>query len=283
MKYLVLAILLAFSSSAFAQKEINPDFLDHLMKKDFHKEVVFLIDQTDISRFDQPLKDSLHFMRGWSLYAQKKLSRSAENLKKVSMQSNFYLKSHFFAAYNYFYLRKNNTAQHLLDSIKTDKININSIKHLEKAGGALLNRNFEKFREEFSQVDTSYYPITDESAKINQYATELVNHNTKSPLLAGIMSSVIPGSGKIYAGKTGEGISSFLTVGGLGLVTWENYRKKGAAHFKTILFGSLFSAFYIGNIYGTVFSVKLAEDEFQKMYDNKILFNIHVPLRNVFN
>jgi tetratricopeptide (TPR) repeat protein len=283
MKYFITAFLLMFGASVFSQDKINPNFLNHLMNKDYHKEVVFLVDKINFNNFNPSLKDSLHFMRGWSLYAQKQLSRSAKDLSKVGIKSPFYIKSHFFAAYNYFYIGENKKAQNLLKEIKTDKKNLNSLRYFEKAGGALLNRNFKKFRNEFSKVDTSYYPIADESGKLNQYATKLGNHKPKSPFLAGMMSAIIPGSGKIYAGKTGEGISSLITVTGLGLVTWENYNKKGPTNVKTLIFGSIFSAFYIGNIYGSVFSVKLAEDEFQKMYDNKILFNIHIPLRNVFN
>ncbi|MGM0496594.1 MAG: hypothetical protein ACQESJ_01625 [Bacteroidota bacterium] len=283
MKYLITTVLLLLGVSTYAQKNLNPEFLNHLMNSEDYREVVFLIDKADFNNFNESLKDSLHYMKGWSLYSQKKLSRSANELQKVSINSPFYLKSQFFAAYNTLYQGNEKKAMNILDTLHIDNKNLNSLRHFEKAGINLINRNFKKFNNEFAQVDTTYYPLADESIKINQYATDLKNHQVKSPVLAGFMSSIIPGSGRIYAGETGEGISSFLTIGGLGLATWENYNKKGPKHFKTLFFGTIFTAFYIGNIYGTVFSVKIAEDEFQKEYDNKILFNLHIPLRNVFN
>ena len=283
MKYLISAILFLLGVSTFAQKRINPDFLNHLMNTEHYREVVYLIDKADFNNLDKNLIDSLNYMKGWSLYSQKKLSRSANVLQKVSMSSPFYLKSHFFSAYNFLYQGNNKAAFNILDTLYIDNTKLNSLRHFEKAGINLMNRNYKKFNKEFAKVDTTYYPLAEESVKINQYATDLKNHQKKSPVLAGFMSSIIPGSGRIYAGETGEGISSLLTVGGLGFVTWENYNKKGPRHFKTLFFGTIFTAFYIGNIYGTVFSVKIAEDEFQKEYDNKILFNLHIPLRNVFN
>jgi hypothetical protein len=217
------------------------------------------------------------------LYSIKKLDRSAKVLQKVTPSSEFYTKARFFAGYNLMHLRKYDQSNQTFNSINTNNKTHQSLLHFEKAGLALMQRDYEGFRENFQKVDTSYYAIAEESKKLNQYAFDLSHHNRKSPLLASIMSAIIPGSGKIYAGKTGEGISSLLTAGGLGFVTWENYNKKGLKNFKTIFFGALFTTFYIGNIYGTVFSVKIGEQEFQNEYDHKILFNLHVPLRNVFN
>jgi TM2 domain-containing membrane protein YozV len=108
------------------------------------------------------------------------------------------------------------------------------------------------------------------------------SHRPKSPVLAGIMSGIIPGSGKIYAGKTGAGIASFIGTAGFGFIAWENYRKLGISHAKTIIFGSIFAFNYVSNIYGSVISVKLIENEYKNAVHNQILFQLHVPLRNFF-
>jgi hypothetical protein len=96
------------------------------------------------------------------------------------------------------------------------------------------------------------------------------------------MSAIIPGSGKLYAGKTGEGIATMIATTGLGLITWENLRKLGFNHAKTIVFGTFFAATYISNIYGSVISVKIIENEYQDVIHNQILFQLHIPLRNFF-
>jgi outer membrane protein assembly factor BamD (BamD/ComL family)/TM2 domain-containing membrane protein YozV len=70
----------------------------------------------------------------------------------------------------------------------------------------------------------------------------------KSPILAGIMSAVIPGSGHLYAGHYGDGITSlFLNglfiAGTVVAVKQENYAVAGIA-------GLIGMPFYLGNIYG---------------------------------
>ena len=61
--------------------------------------------------------------------------------------------------------------------------------------------------------------INQQIAILNKICDEQVKYRPKSPVLAGIMSGIIPGSGKIYAGKTGEGIASIITNAGLGLIS----------------------------------------------------------------
>jgi TM2 domain-containing membrane protein YozV len=102
-------------------------------------------------------------------------------------------------------------------------------------------------------------------------------------LIAGLFSGIIPGSGKFYSGKKGEAISAFIATTGLGLVTWENYRKSGFNSFKTIAFGTAFAFSYVANIYGSVISINVLETEFRNNVKNSILFNLHIPLRNSFD
>ncbi|MEO6916521.1 MAG: hypothetical protein ABI151_13580, partial [Chitinophagaceae bacterium] len=100
---------------------------------------------------------------------------------------------------------------------------------------------------------------------------------------AGVYSAILPGAGKFYAGKKKQGIAAFLPILSLGVVTYESYRKSGIKSARTLAFGSLFSLFYVGNIWGSVLSVKIKEKEFYREYDNKILFDLHIPLRNLYN
>jgi tetratricopeptide (TPR) repeat protein len=78
----------------------------------------------------------------------------------------------------------------------------------------------------------------------NQY------QSTKSPLLAGTLSALVPGSGHIYAGRYGDGITSLLLnglfiAGTVVAIQQENYAVAGVT-------GLIGLPFYIGNIYGGV-------------------------------
>jgi len=283
MKYWLTTFFVIGMIAGFGQKTPDAGFIEHLINREYYKEVVHLLDEAEYKNVSPGLQDSLNYMKGWSLYSLKELKRSAQTLSRVSPPSPFYHKSRFFAAYNHVHLANYTLALGALDNIKTTNENLQNLRHFEKSGISLLQRNYKTFKQQFQKVDTSYYPIAQASENMKQYAHTLKTHNKKSPWVAGMMSALVPGSGKIYAGKTGQGISSFLTVGGMGFVTWENYRKNGWKDFKTLFFATVFSAFYVGNIHGTVMTVKITENEFQKEYDNKILFHLHIPLRNVFN
>jgi tetratricopeptide (TPR) repeat protein len=94
----------------------------------------------------------------------------------------------------------------------------------------------------------------------------------KSPVLAGVMSAILPGSGYIYAEHYGDGITAFL-INGLfiaGTVTsihQENYAVAG-------IVGGVGVPFYLGNIYGSANAVK----KWNLAVRNKIIQKIHSTL-----
>ncbi len=73
----------------------------------------------------------------------------------------------------------------------------------------------------------------------------------RSPLLAGILSAVIPGAGQWYAGLPGNGIFTFLVISALGGGTWYLYSRNSSFFPLTL---TLTILFYAGNIYGAVTS-----------------------------
>ena len=105
----------------------------------------------------------------------------------------------------------------------------------------------------------------------------------KSPWVAGIMSVVIPGSGKIYAGKTGQGIITFIQNLALGLQAYEAYRRDGWKSPRFLVYGGLFTFFYVGNIWGSALTVHVRRQEFNDKVNEQILFNMQIPIRTVFN
>lgn len=95
------------------------------------------------------------------------------------------------------------------------------------------------------------YPA-DDGAKPVRDAITLLDQNReparKSPLAAGILSAVVPGSGHVYAGHYGDGITSFFLnglfiAGTVMSVKQENYAVAG-------IVGTIGLPFYIGSIYG---------------------------------
>jgi TolA-binding protein/TM2 domain-containing membrane protein YozV len=95
------------------------------------------------------------------------------------------------------------------------------------------------------------YPDDPRSGKVRDALTLLSADEPsprKSPLLAGILSAIVPGSGHAYAGHYGDGATAFLLnglfiTGAVVAIQQENYAVAGTV-------GLIGLPFYLGNIYG---------------------------------
>jgi hypothetical protein len=280
MKYFTFFTMGLLCAVSYGQ-QFNPRFIEYLSAKGYHEEVIFLT--SDEQLLSTQAKDSILYFRGWSFYNLKQLENSSLSLDQVSDSSPFYFKSKFFSIYNQIHLGNYNHAKSSLSDLDNTPALYQNLKFFQLSAVSLLEKDFNSFRDQINRVDTNYFAFRTERSLFEEYAKILAEHRKKSPVLAGLMSAIVPGSGKMYAGKTSQGISSFIATAGLGLVTFENYRKLGLTNYKTIFFGTAFTVFYIANIYGAVFSVKIAETEFQNEYRNKIVYHLHIPLRTIFN
>lgn len=83
----------------------------------------------------------------------------------------------------------------------------------------------------------------------------------KNPFVSGMLSGVIPGSGKFYCDRPMDGIHSLITVGITGWQAYEGFKEDGAHSVKGWIFGVLGGAFYLGNIYGSVVAADIYNQE----------------------
>lgn len=100
----------------------------------------------------------------------------------------------------------------------------------------------------------------------------------KSPLLAGILSAIVPGSGKIYTGNISDGIISFTVSALLGYLVYTNFTHKH--YFRGWLFTGLGIFFNAGNIYGSVASAQLFNAKVNFNFTNGL--NIYLDKKNYF-
>ncbi len=281
MKYILLAVFIVTVHAGFAQHKSELPFIEHLINKGYFSEVVnFTARDSLIYGLDQ--QDSLNYYKGWAQYSLKNLDQSTISLLKVDTASAFYSKSRFFAGYNQTFLKNYTEAREILGQLNVRDEATTSLVHFELSGIDMLQGNWSEAKDQLQKVNPNISTINQQVAALSLINKNRETHRTKSPFLAGVMSSIIPGSGKIYAGKTGEGIASMIATTGFGLITWENYRKLGISHAKTIFFGCIFAANYVSNIYGSIISVRIIENEYKDATQNQILFQLHIPLRNFF-
>jgi TM2 domain-containing membrane protein YozV len=82
-----------------------------------------------------------------------------------------------------------------------------------------------------------------------------LNPDYKSPAFAGIFSAVIPGSGKMYVGEWGDGITGLLITGLFAFLAYDNFRADHTT--RAWIFTGLGAFFYAGNIYGSIAAAQI--------------------------
>ena len=97
------------------------------------------------------------------------------------------------------------------------------------------------------------------------------NLKRKSPLLAGIYSAFLPGTGKLYCRKKHQFVTSLLANAAFGYQAYEAGRKDGTNSARFIVSGILFSFFYIGNIWGSVLEARNYHLEQYRQFENEVL------------
>lgn len=282
MRYWIVGVFILISVAGKAQAEREISFIQHLVNKGMYKEAIFLIER-EAKNYHSQQRDSLNYFKGWACYSLKRLPESTQAFLQVGEASPFYHKSYFFASYNQAFLGNYDKAQNILQQLPLHNEPELSLRKFEFSGIEMLRGNWQQGAELLLQVDGENAAVSQQVHALNEIWNEHTTHKPKSPALAGILSALLPGTGKIYAGKTGSGIAAMLGTVSFGLITWENYRKSGIADAKTIIFGSIFAVNYVSNIYGSVVSVKIIEQEHENNVHNQILFQLHIPLRNFFD
>lgn len=82
----------------------------------------------------------------------------------------------------------------------------------------------------------------------------------RSAFLGGAMSAIIPGSGKMYAGRFWDGLQSFSMTVAPAYNAYYHFNKTGVKSFQGWLWTAVTSWFYLSDIYGSIKAVQEYND-----------------------
>jgi TM2 domain-containing membrane protein YozV len=107
-------------------------------------------------------------------------------------------------------------------------------------------------------------------SKVSDFYERKLNPPYKSELTAVILSTIIPGAGKIYTKEYSDGIIAFIVTGLMGYIAYTDF--KADHKFRGWLFSGLTAFFYGGNIYGSAASAQIynAQVNFRLYSDMKL-------------
>jgi len=101
----------------------------------------------------------------------------------------------------------------------------------------------------------------------------------KNSTIAGIMSAIIPGSGKVYVGDTSDGIVAFLVTGILVFLAYDNFQADHST--RAWIFTGLAALFYGGNIYGSIASAQIHNAKITFEFNESL--NIYLQKNNYYS
>jgi len=123
---------------------------------------------------------------------------------------------------------------------------------------------------------------------MQQWPSEMIDswsalqaYSSKKPWKAALLSTIIPGSGKIYAQRSRVAWMGMIGLTLFGAQSVEAYRKLGIKHPLTIGNMAVFGIFYGGNIYGSARTVNSRRTELRnKFYKDASFYyrRLHRPL-----
>jgi hypothetical protein len=276
--YLLFNITICFGQSS--NKEIS--FLDYLIKQNEYTSVIKYID----TELKQNKTDSIQFLKAWAFYNIDQQDSARVNFDKISTKHpSLYNKSKFFSSASAYFSKDYLLSMKILKSIKLasdDSLHIELLA-LQKAGVSLLKRDTIEFNIQKQKFNYNNYNFSEEETQLNETYLKLKSHKKKSPATAAILSAILPGSGKWYAGNRGQAFTSFFSFALPAAIATEAYIKNGPKSVLFIASSIITSIFYGGSIVGSAYGVKRSEANFNNVINEKILFNIHFPLRRIYS
>ena len=283
----IIFLLIILCANSFPQANRSTQSLNLFSHPNIKKFADYLFCQHDYLRasieYEQYLKNSFNdtvaFKNGLANLAIGNFGNASKKFLNIPQNSAFYNLSKLEYLQANFRTGNFNSYRNLYGSL-----NLNSdYKFFFKA------RELYNFSFLFSDVPLPQKKIflnsftIEEQNKVSEFYNWKSNPPYKSSLTAALLSTVIPGLGKIYTHKYSDGFFAFITVGLLGYLAYADFHANH--NFRGWLFSALGAGFYGGNIYGSAASAQIfnAKIKFQFFNDLKNFLEEHnyfVPVIN---
>ena len=144
-------------------------------------------------------------------------------------------------------LQESDSLPQILHYLDSDIKIKNTDKLLFKWSNFMLNKSFVDAKR-FLDTHPQELGSIKEIAQINDFA---LKQKHKSPWLAGTLSAIIPGLGKVYTGNYVDAATAFIFVGGNAFQAYRGFQKNGSKSAFGWIFGTIAAGFYVGNIFGS--------------------------------
>lgn len=257
--FMVLVIQNLYSQNLFSKKN-SLDFCEYLIEQELYKAAA---DELEKVNFLYPGDDRVKFLLLQSYRESENYTFGLKRAKELFSPTTTIPKEIFDEYFMLLTLNGN------IDSAKI-LLNNNFKKKHEKGNYwvhiNLLDKKWEKAGNTYNQLPDEY--------RNNCYAPLIEQGNDiryKSPFIAGGLSAIVPGAGKVYTGFWRDGLTAFFAVGITGWSSYTGFEKDGKSSLYGWFFGSIATIFYLSNIYGSAKSANYIN----YYHEEKIIREVH--------
>lgn len=193
--------------------------------------------------------DSVEFKIAYGYLEMGDYQNALYKFSKITTSSVFYNASRMEKLKSYFLLQDSESFFTETDSIL--KSNSNYIQNTLK-----LKNSFLLWQDNLFEKNDFLSPFDpEEKIKMAEFYDWKKEPPYKNEIVAGILSSLVPGLGKIYTKNYGDGITAFLMTGIFAYLAYDNFRHDHDT--RAWIFTALGVGFYTGNIYGSVAAAQI--------------------------
>ncbi|MBN2105383.1 hypothetical protein JW835_15195 [bacterium] len=108
-----------------------------------------------------------------------------------------------------------------------------------------------------------------------KYMTNPKKYRQRSPFKGALLSAFLPGSGKVYANRTIDGILTVMVLGAASLNAYRGFERDGMQSIRGWIFGGISTVFYFGNIYGSAVAVRV----YNRQLQDQVYHDIQVQIQ----
>ena len=254
----------------------NIDFIHHLISINNQEETHWYIENLLDLPIEQKWEDSLLFLNATVYYQQQQFYQAKRFWAALDSVSQLYPKAKLLEIHANMQLGNWEEAHNKLYVFNHQPYT--EIHTLQQFALDLLQRKSEIQFPTQKNKPVLYANSYNKLVFINQ---QIKQYRPKRMWLAGTLSAIVPGLGKVYVGRPYEGLAAFWAVTGLGILTAEQANRNGFSDYRTLAVASLFTVFYLGNIYGASISARLQNEEFNHETNHQILLAIRIPVEQL--
>lgn len=255
-------------SNSFHQTENVIKFADYLFcTKDFLRAA------NEYMRLNETLRDEkINFKIALSLATIGQYDEATKLFEKIEQNSPYHQSSSL-------EIMKILFIQEKYSDLRRFALVDNSILQNKIPEAKLLYMSYLKDSEKISTFSDFVKPFEfAEQEEIKTLYHMKVNPSSKNPMIASILSAIIPGAGKFYAGEISDGILAFVATGLFSFLAYDNF--KADHNFRGGLFSGLAAMFYAGNIYGSYASAQIFNA--QVKYEFNLRIDSFLSSKNYF-